>query len=473
MKKIILTILFIALLVPTFVFAKDVEITLNASDIVGYTEETVSVDATILNNQNKQDSFSVTIWPPMWEGVIATLETSDIVLHAASSQTMKIYFDIPINAEEMISVFNLTVKSFTNVGISDSKMINLRIIRKSPIGISSFVISDRTVNPKDTVNLETSVVNRGEEIYSNANLQTKISKSGQTIKTFEETFDVDRESTKKITQSFTLDKYAEPGTYDVDVELRNSNNKLVSSKSDSLNVNSVQNVVNEESIQYGLLLQTVTIKIKNEGNTESSSFYLIENIPNFMKSFFFPTGTWTEQTINDRILYSWHISSLMPGEERTVKYEVNVWYGWIITLVITFSVIIAFRYVFTPSIVKRHKIYGPLTRDSEIIISLDVRNRSRHEIKDVTVTDLVPPILKVASKFETLKPELTKSSIGTELVWNIASLKPLEERVLTYRVKPAIEMSGSLRLPKAMIKYEDRKRIKKTTASKSVLIKPK
>jgi len=102
---------------------------------------------------------------------------------------------------------------------------------------------------------------------------------------------------------------------------------------------------------------------------------------------------------------------------------------------------------------------------------LEVRNPTLHEIKNVEVMDLVTPIANVVDKFDTMKPSIKRMDHGTELTWSIRSLRPMEERVLTYRIKPVVEIIGTLMLPKARITYLDRKKRKKDIASKVVIIK--
>jgi hypothetical protein len=131
----------------------------------------------------------------------------------------------------------------------------------------------------------------------------------------------------------------------------------------------------------------------------------------------------------------------------------------------------AFKLFYKPTIVKRHSHEGPITRDKEILVSLDVRNRTKHEIRDVEVRDVVPSIARVVERFDTLAPRTKTSEIGTELRWKIDSLKPREERVLTYRIRPVVEVTGSLNLPEAKVRYVDKKKVKRIIASKSLLIK--
>jgi hypothetical protein len=73
-------------------------------------------------------------------------------------------------------------------------------------------------------------------------------------------------------------------------------------------------------------------------------------------------------------------------------------------------------------------------------------------------------------RFDTMKPVIRKAGTGTELTWKIKTLNPREERVLTYRIKPVVDIVGTMRLPKASMNYLDRKQRKKAVASKVVII---
>jgi hypothetical protein len=102
---------------------------------------------------------------------------------------------------------------------------------------------------------------------------------------------------------------------------------------------------------------------------------------------------------------------------------------------------------------------------------LEIRNRTRNEIRDVLVRDFVPAVAMVVERFDTLRPMLRKVAGGTEVVWKIDSLGPGDERVLTYRIKPVVDIVGVLKLPKAYVRFLDRKKEVKRFLSKGVYIK--
>lgn len=148
-----------------------------------------------------------------------------------------------------------------------------------------------------------------------------------------------------------------------------------------------------------------------------------------------------------------------------------MWKIWVTLFVLIAAGYFSMKFFYTPKIIKKHRHRGPITKEKEILVSLEVKNRTIHEVKEVLIRDIVLSIAKVVEKFDTLKPMMRQTSVGTELRWKIDSLKPGEERLITYRIKPIVETAQSLDLPKAHARYMDRKKIKRIIASKSVLVK--
>ena len=67
--------------------------------------------------------------------------------------------------------------------------------------------------------------------------------------------------------------------------------------------------------------------------------------------------------------------------------------------------------------------------------------------------DVIPSNFSIVSKFETVKPVIRKIARGIELVWRVGSLKPHEERVLHYTLKPTEEeIPRRTSLPSAIMK---------------------
>lgn len=473
MKNSIVCIFVAFLLIISPALADDkVKLIPSSTDITSYNGETQTIDIIIQNKQDVQDTYSILVWPPYWTGVSVTPENYLVKIDSKSNTTVKLYFSIALNAEELISAFNITTKSIRDESITDSKIVYLRVMRKSPIYISDLKLSKYGVDPEEEFSMTTSVANTDEKPSEKLSVQTTIKKANMVVERLDTTVIVPQKSTSPVQQTYSFKKYSEPGTYSVEAVLRDSKNRIVNSQSTTVTVNTQYKIEHKKSVSYGILTQTTTITVKNEGNTPTTEFFVAESVPSFMRNVFYPVGKVSEEKIVDRIQYFWLIPSLMPGEERVVQYSIDLKLLWFVSLVIIFFVAISFRYTFSPKLIKRHRHEGPITRDKEIVVSLDVRNKAMHEIRDVIVRDFVPSIVSVVDRFDTIRPKIRKTEGGTELIWRFESMKPREERVLTYRVKPIVEILGSLKLPKAHIKFLDRKRERKTVASKSVVVKP-
>ncbi len=473
MKKAALFLFIVLSVVPSLVIAADeLYVTLSSKEVIGYSGQTAYVDAIINNNQNIQDSFSITTFPPYWGGVTTTSDKFFTTIAAKSTDKVRVYFNLPIDVEERTLSFNVTVKSATNPEVVNSQMVNLRMVRTVPIYVSDIKIDDYFLNPEETVNIEISVYNSGDSPYLQANLRTYIKKDDQIVKRFDAALDtLPAKTMEKVQYSYMFEKFDEPGKYTIECELIDSSNRLVSSKSTSVSLKAVPKVTQNRTVSYSVLIQTVTVNVKNEGNVQSQDFFIVESAPNYLKSFFYPIGTYTEEVSNDRIMFYWYIPPLMPGEELVVRYEINIAYAWLVAIIVGACIYVVLKYMHRPIIAKRHRTIGPITSGKEIIVALDVKNRSRHEIRNVAIRDKVPPIARVVQKFDTLKPMLNATQDGTEIMWEFGSMRPKEERILTYRIKPVVDMAA-LKLPQATLSYLDRKKVRKTNLSKSVLIKP-
>ncbi len=477
LKKITFLAVFSVLLLVATAAAKEVELSLSSTDLVGYTNDVQSVDITIRNNQDKTDTVSLSVWPPQFAGVGATLDKYLVTVAAKSSETVKLFFGVAIDAEEVVPIFTVSVKSTTNEIFADSQNLYLRIIRKTTVYIKDVRLEKYTLNPEDTAKIDIDVTNIADTPSGKYSLETLIKKSGNIVKRFDDTLDgIAPRSTTTISKTYNFGRYDEPGTYAVETVVRDSNNMIVSSKSTNININAIYKLPTEytsKDTDYSVVLITMKIIVKNEGNLATPSFYVTESIPGFVKSLFDPEIEPTSETVKgSRVVYSWLVPPLGPGKQITIVYKFTIWRIWLAALIVGGIIYFSFKFFYKPSLVKRYRHEGEIRRGKEISIILEVRNRTKHEIRDAEVRDFVPSIAKVVEKFETLRPRIKSTEGGTELRWSFDSLRAREERVIVYKIVPVVDVIGSLHLPNAHVKYSDRRKIKRMLASKSLAVKP-
>jgi hypothetical protein len=473
-KKISLILTFLlSLTFVTSVIAQKSIVVEMPSDVSVFAGEIATINLTIINNQTIGDIFSISIFPSYWEKISVSPEKANVEIGPKSNSTVKILFNVLPEAKEGIQVFSITVTSITNTSIADTKTILVSILRKSPVYISNFTLNKQVFNPEETLIIKielTNTINMPSESYS---LETTIEKNGETVEKFKSTIpSIPAKSSEIISNSFTFEKYAPPGNYLIKTILKDSLNKIVDRKSAEVTLSAIYKLpeqYTQKTRSIGILSASITVKVKNEGNIPTPEFYIKESIPAFAENLFKPeTKPTSVNKINNIIEYSWLIPSLGPGEEIEIRYQFILWHVWISLLALAFVVIIIFKVTLTPKIIKKYRY----TYEKDIAISLEVRNRGFSEIRDVLVRDFVPTVTQLVEKFETLKPKARKTARGMELTWKFDLIKPREERVLTYRIRPTVGIIGTLKLPAAKMEYVE-KGVKKTKSSEILIVKPK
>jgi hypothetical protein len=350
----------------------------------------------------------------------------------------------------------------------------LTVKRKAPYLISDLKLDKYTIDPGQSMSIEVAVTNLATTTSPVLTLQTELRKDGRIVQRWDETLTIEGLTTQTITYSYPFDVYAKPGAYTVEATLKEFVT-TIHAKATSVYVNEIPFTYRyeEKTTENRILWITTAIRFKNTGNVVSESFIVTESIPLFADLFFDPEIEPTFRNISAmRVAYGWVVSPLEPGEEFVVRYSFVIWPLWIVFGFACAATIIGYRYLYALRLAKIPRYTGPLTYEREIPIILDVVNRTPREITNVVIEDFVPPIARVVKAFDTVAPQLKETKEGTRILWKVGTLKPLEERILTYKIRPIVEIIGTLKLPKACMRYTDQKKRKRVTASKSIAIRP-
>lgn len=190
------------------------------------------------------------------------------------------------------------------------------------------------------------------------------------------------------------------------------------------------NVINTQELKIPITLwETVISKGQEDVIREKESYYLV----------------WT--------------ASLAPKETIVFSYTINYWLYVYIVLALVLLIWFYF-YVQPPLAVKKTAIVtktGEEDAPAQIKITLEIRNKKKKTLKNLTVTDFVPGIAVIAhgDDLGTLKPqEIRNTASGAKIQWHIAELEGEEQRLITYKVKTKINVLGSFKLPRAKIEYK-------------------
>jgi len=456
--------LFVILLLIDLVPAQNIEIVAPEKTVILYTGKSSSLEILVKNNQRQKDTFYFSVWPTYW----VSLDKYWMALRPDEVGNISLVLEPPIDAEEGMVVYTLTVRS-VDYNISSSKEINFKIVRSTSVFLSEVKINKQIFRPGETVTIQPVITNLHRKDSAEVFITTKILKDNSIIKKFEDSLFISPGSMETLSNSFELDITKIAGEYEVDVVLKNELNKVLDEKTINFDIETIHKIDEEKSTTNSLLYSTVIIKITNNGNVVESNFYVTESLPLISKNFFFPEIEPIQQEEKDnRIVYTWSIKKLAPTENIIITYQLRFTNLVLVSCLLIIIVVWIVWLFYRPKLRKGYM--GLLAGGKELTISLNLKNRQRKTIENIIVKDFVPPLAAVVKRFDTLVPTLKRTESGTELAWKIKELRPKEERVLTYKIKPSVDILGKLKLPKAHLVYKTKKGKKRRVLSKTVSI---
>lgn len=464
--KILISTLVFTMLIISSTCAQDILISSPEKSTNVYAGQVNTLNILVKNNRDVKDTFYFSLWggPSTW----TTLNVPWIDLNRDETTSIAMKIEPPRDTEIGTHLLSFSVLSL-NSDITESKDIYLNVLRGSDIFIDDIELEKQTFKPGDTIVIKPTLTNLNKKTSMEVFLVTQILKDDLIVQKFDDSITMEPKSTKKMTYNFEVKNDNGPGEYEIRVVAKNALNKILDEKKTIFKIEAIQRVDEEKETKNNILYTDVSIKITNNGNHVENDIYTIESMPAISKNFFYPEIEPTSQEEKDnRVIYKWLINELRPGETITIKYQLR-FTNVIITACILIVAIIWVVWLFFKPIIKKSYI-GALAGKQEITISLNLKNRGRKTLQNLLVKDTVLPIATVVKEFGTLKPKIVRKSVGTELTWNIKQLKPKEERVITYKIKPVIEIPGGIKLPKAFFTFETKKGKKKRIVSKTITI---
>ena len=226
--------------------------------------------------------------------------------------------------------------------------------------------------------------------------------------------------------------------------------------SEEFSIEAVHDISETTEKVSNILYEEVTIEVFNNGNAVETSYQVTALIPvgDFITGFSIQPESCTDQEGGQ--LCTFLIPEILPGERETVIYRLDFWpsYTKIAASVLIILVFLAFYmlWVSRPKIKKTYRRKG--THEHHVII--DIKAPRHRGLKSTIIRDWVSPLAQVIQQeFRHAKPILRKSEAGTELIWKLGDLAAKEERILSYKIKTMVQ--GNLKMPRAYIRYSDKK----------------
>ncbi|MCJ7479114.1 MAG: hypothetical protein MUP63_02955 [Candidatus Nanohaloarchaeota archaeon QJJ-7] len=258
--------------------------------------------------------------------------------------------------------------------------------------------------------------------------------------------------------SFSLGKHLS-GVKSIVARVESIDGEVQSQKTANIRIEETEKIVKERDRSSNLLISEGSVTVKNEGNVPSGTVEVSESLPFYMGYFatFDPEPSRERFAEGGEKVYTWELPGIEPGEMKTVSYTVNYWAPLLLLILVLGSIGLALREYRKPHIVKR--VYR---KDGTHSVHLRVENRSRKKLENVVVKDFIPSICSLVEKFDASAPEkIRQGGETTELEWDLESLEPGEERILTYTISSQVEVEQEVTLPSAHLEYDSRGKDKK------------
>jgi len=467
MKKFILISLLISfILSSTLIHAEGIQIIVPEEPVAVYTGQINQIDILIKNDRSVKDTFyfSTSTTTP-W----ISLKNSWVSVGAGGVTTLSIIIEPPIDTDEGTSLFSITVKS-VDYNVTASKQVYFFVKRSSPIYLTEIKLNKQSFKPGEVLTIQPVLTNVDKKERMDVFATTKILKDDYLVQQFDDSVSINPSKTETISNNFDIKLTTPPGNYKIVVSIKDGLNKLLSEKTSTFKIEEIppHQLPRKTEITNHILYSDTSVTVTNDRNVPQKTYFSI-SLPSISKNFFYPEVEPTSQEEKDnRIIYNWLIPELNPGETITIKYQLRFTNVVIISSVLIVVTIWVLWSFYQPKLMKKYM--GLLSKEETITISLHVKNKSRKLLDNVTVKDFVPAIALVIKEFNTIIPSIKIKPGGTELTWQVKNIRPKEERVLTYKIKPVIEILGTLKLPKAHLMYETKKGRFRKTLSKTIII---
>ncbi len=264
---------------------------------------------------------------------------------------------------------------------------------------------------------------------------------------FSETTDLDRNQDKIFSVPIILEDKISAGDYEAEITYElNGRKSSVIIPIRYLEASGIS--VHEET--KGFIIKKTNITKSNEGNV--AALAVIEVRKNILSRLF--TVYSDKPTTSERngifVDYSWE-KEIGVGESYNVNVTTNYTLPFIIILLV---VIVGFmaKFLVTNKLSVHKGVSLVRTRGGEFALKINLRVKSRGNVKHVIITDRIPGHAKLFNKFGI--PPHRIDERARKIEWDIAHLNAGEERLFSYIIYSKINIVGSFELPAASVSFE-------------------
>ncbi|PIN86049.1 hypothetical protein COV19_06885 [Candidatus Woesearchaeota archaeon CG10_big_fil_rev_8_21_14_0_10_44_13] len=347
-------------------------------------------------------------------------------------------------------VVDLTIKS-SNTGEKQTKIVQVFIVPNEGIpylsDISGTLMVPRYIDPRNIYSFVVNLKNNNPKDIKNLNIRLESS-----LFTRDGTVELQPEMQKGVEFTVGFDENQKP-TLDTLTVVATEDGKELYRETTPIEIVSYRISFEQETKVSKFFLKTIEeITLTNNEIVQKQQKFLYPLSP--IDQYFVtsdPQGSLYEKDKKKNL--AWDIR-LAPGEATTLIVVSNYRLPFYIITVILILILLylMFRH---PILIVKHAEGVSVVEGGikEFKVVLNVNNRSKNELKKVTVVDTIPHMIELDKKHDlgTLLPKkMLRTKKGTLLIWEF-EMEPKEERLIKYIVKAKLSIVGSVTLPPASV----------------------
>ena len=366
-------------------------------------------------------------------------------LEPGVGKVLSLYASPYIGTAAGVYKFTILLAS-VKTGEEQKKFLFVNVGRIDTVDVDRLTLSGN-FTPTGNVIVNAIIKNYKDDTVQDLKVVTKISSPTASLVEFEQPIDsIDSGEIQNITYNFALPRYAEAGLYTVTTSV--SSGGETRAKTRTFSVVRASSFARETVKQPGFFGFRKIITITNTGN-EADDAVVTEHLSEIDAAFYSGEEP-ISRSNND---FTWLMKNMRSGESRNFVYSIDF-----SPVVLFASVLIIAGWVFFFRLralrIKKFILERKFIElGEEFTVGIEVRNMSGSKIESAVVRDFVPSVFEIKDT-EGPKPVMKKLAAGTELTWHVKDLHKNEERILTYKVIPVFGIHGTIRLPRASIKYK-------------------
>ena len=446
------------LLVLPLVSAAEFAITLEPTAPTIYPDGAAYFKLTIQNNQAISDAFIISTDEFDW-----ILDTTEIVsdIGAGESDFTFIQLSPKSDVTPGTKLIRLRVRS-ANTKESLGEIAEVTV-RSHATGNNSgaqytpsVFLSARTpesVDPREPVTVSVYLRNRNAREYPNLTVRVQSDLfNREYVTTLGSINGDDGEKTNQL--QVQLDPARGPGVHPLTITIL-VGGAVINTYETTYTVVGYVDEVRAVDASSAFFKSTTRYTITNDGNVPDTFFF--EHPTSFLRRLF--TDSDAESKVSDdgdALVFS---VLLEPNTSITVEVVENFRLLFILALLVLVCVIVYFIFRSPVLVRKEAQIKGGDSDGvSELRIRLHVKSRGARAVNNLHVVDRITSMADIAKEtaLGTLQPTkiVKKPNHGTLVRWDLDTLEPFEERIISYTVKTKLKLIGDVYLPAAKVKFD-------------------